>query len=1251
MSRRGLLMLLVASAALLALAASATAQTDPPGIGEDWVVKDFTYYNSDHLLTGNLSVESNGRLQLDAMTLTMAPERDGALTISVEAGSTLELTNVSILSNNPNRHFWFECRGPVIIRDCDIRDVASNDRDWDAWDEIAGGVQIYDGSSILVDSEFHDSQRINVYVYGCDPIIRNCEFYNSEYVSTFEDDDYSYEVGYVYGFYTDATGLYLAEASPNITGCTFRNNGLYTSAYPFYNPSYYYNVVMTWGRGILAYESAPNITDCYIQNNGEQPLRRNVAGITQEFYDRPFYYSDGITEGGVVCIGSQAHPRIVRCNIIANDVFGIFGMDGGYPALVESCYVTNNRYVREVSPGQSIVFSPSAGIQVDDGSGTMYVANSSFKENAVYANIWMNGPSLDLFNYSNSNNAVTGAYNIYLASGRHYFEKSFFDGDSRSEVDRNIYISSSGNQAPRVRMEDCVIYGGRYGVYCGSYQGSYVYIANSTIRDNSQATFFVYTANIDCVNCTIPSLRIDGYAYGRGAMVRIMYFLDIYVTWQNDLEIPGAFVQVFNATKDFVYGGITDENGTVLDLVVPSKIIQVNRGSQNEFSNSPLYLNAYSAGLYSIEYKEVFIENSEAFIVIEDETEPTIYVFTPGQGFAQNDRMLEVRGMCTDVGAGVHNTSVSIDGETWELAGAAEKSWNTVLNLTEGTYTIYVRAYDKAGNNIVEKVENVIIDLSPPMLEVLDPVKQVWFTSQTNYTLRGKVIGQVSLTINRQRVDVMPDGSWETTQEIHSGSNDFHLEAIDHVGNVHTIMKSIVRDSTVPKLILTSPEEGTWTNISQEEVKGITELGATIRVNGEPIQTFDGRFATTIYLTEGINDVFVEAIDKANNIMRVVRRVHLDSIPPQVRVESPQGDMMVTDRLLPIRGTIDDPSVQHVIVNGLLVPVVDMAFDKEFRLDEGLNTINIEVWDKARNYVSRTYRIVLDTTPPLLDIQEPGLRLETRDPTVRIRGLVDVDATLYMWADPLHEDFDLIDLIRLQNTFRYDELPLVPGLNMIHIEAEDDVGNTAHLLLEVVYDLEPPELIISPVVETTTSELVTVSGLLKDGNEVRIRGVPAVLGPNGGFEESVHLEKGLNAIEVEAFDIAGNQLTVVVNVTRTSVEPPTEGIMGAGLGLSIGLVIVMLVIGLLIVYPGVSSGAIEPAAMGQEPIIVTEEDDQAPAPGPAVMAPPETPPPPEAPPRTSSDPTPPDRPRRPLPPPPPPEDGEEPTVPPKPPWR
>jgi len=1257
----------------MALAISASAQTDPPSSG-DWVVEDNTLWDKDLVLTGNLTVNSSGLLRLDNMTLTMSGPVDGGLTIWVESGSALELINVNVLSSSGDVHYWFICEGRVRIDRSDVRDAASNAARWSSWDSIRGGVQIYDGSSVLVNSKFHDNQRINVYVSGCSPTIDRCEFYNSEYVESYTAYSYHYEIStYANQYYTDATGLYLESADPNITRCTFRDNGLRSSALPYYSTSYSRNLVLTYGRGILAHDSSPNITSCEFRTNGDQPNDRSVEGVQQQFREYDYLFYIGPAQGGLVCVGT-AHPVVVGSQFLTNDLFGIYGIEGGYPNLVESSRIEGNRYIRGSS-----VYSPSAGIQVDAGSGTMTVANTTAGGNYVLANIYTDSVSVRLINFTNTNNVVNNAYNIYVGGSSNYFEDCHLSGSPGLQV--NVYISYNRNgQAIKARFESCELNGGDYGIYVGNWNGATITLANSSIANTGQYTFYLQSTTVDCINSTLAPLRIQSYSWGRGSTVRIMFYLEIRVQWQNDQAIPGAFVQVYNSSGDFVFGGIADKNGTIGPFLLASRTIMVSSGSEIDISNSPLKMNAYSAGLRSKDVETLFSRNligkNAVLIEIKDDKAPTIYVFTPQDGHSQNGTALEVRGMSTDVGAGIKATYVSIDskdGPWGEPIAGAEQTWSKVLVMTEGVHVIWIKSIDQADNAAIKNITGVNIDLTPPALEVTDPVKATWYTSRSNYTIRGRVNGQVTLYVNRQLVEVATDGTWESRQEIHSGTNEFMITANDHVGNTWVVHKTIISDNTIPKLILTSPEEGMWTNSSQIEVKGITELGATIRVNGDPQPTFDGRFATNIYLTEGLNRIIVEAVDRANNVERVERIVRLDSIPPLLRLESPRSDMLVSERYLPVSGTIDDPSVSDVIINGLLVPVVDQRFYKEFRLDEGDNPIFIEVWDHASNYVSRSYNVVLDTTPPALVLLEPEMDLATRDPTVRIRGTVDANVNLLLWGEPQHDDFDLINLVRLSNTFRYDQYPLVRGVNTIHLYAEDEVGNVARMTLHVTYDLEPPTIILSPVAPRTSNEVITISGLLMGGSDLRINNVPGVLGPNGEFTESVHLEGGKNEIKVVALDSAGNRAESIVNVTRKAVEEPAEGILGAPVAFSLVLVIVMLAIGMAIVYPGVSGGSIEPEGMVGEPIIVDEhgevvsgkEPDPARAPPqrpPRRRRPPEQkdgrrPPPPEhrRPPPERRGPPPEGHEHRRPPPPPPPEAPEQPPkkegVPPKPPWR
>jgi hypothetical protein len=1173
---RMLLLSLLAVAVVAVLAAVATAQIDPPGAGQDWVItNDVTVVSNQNVhVDGSVYVNTSSRLTLRNLTLTMDPASDGETGIYVEAGSRITLINVVVRSAASTNHYWFEIRGIGNITNCEIRDVASNMAGHDKWDTIVGGVQIYDSNTTVAGTKVHDCQRIAMYVEGANPLIRDCEFHSTEYAYTDKETDvYIYVLGF-YGYYSimwsDATGLFLSSASPVIERCTFRNNGIASSALGHYttdsNPSF----LETWGRGILCFDSSPRIGNCTFNDNGLQPTDQVVDGYTVIYHDG-LRYDELPAEGGLACVGNSA-PTVNWSSFSNNNLFGIVG-SSGYPVVINHTVVTGTHHLRRNPDGSGNIFSPSAGIYVEGTGGNLVIDSVTMASNLVYSNMRIRGPTTLINNYTNTNNVVNNAFNIELWDGTHTIANSTLHGDG---YQANIYASSNGG-TPKILVRDSKLLAGLYSM-ATSWNGMAATIVNSTLSGGETGAFYLYQSTVDCIDCpTISPERADGYTYGGGSIVRIMYHASFQVRWQNGEPVKAAFLQVKNATQEFLYGGITNDTGMLGPVVLTSKTWLLTGGRMSIYSNSPIYAQAFASGLQSVQKSYVFTgpQLYPFAISIYDTKDPEIYIFSPTEGYAQNSTNISVYGMCLDIGAGVRDVQFAFDGGAWQVPTGLE-SWSGWAILAEGRHQLVVRTEDWAGNVVNRVVKSVVIDLTPPQLEVLDPVKDVWYSSAENYTVRGRTYDQSKLYVNGQLVDVAPDGMWAYNQELHSGKNEFTIRAVDRVGNVNEVLKTIVSDTSIPKLILTSPEDGMYTNISQVELKGITEVGAVVEINGEPIATYGGRFATTLFLTEGPNRLQVDAVDKAGNVMRVVRTVVLDSIPPVLRIESPLASGLVSTPVLDIRGTLDDATVSNVVVNGLLVPVVDLRFSKPFRLDEGLNVIVVEAWDKAMNYASRTFRITLDTRPPAMQVVEPSGDIVTREGTMQLRGRIEIGTKFVITGFPRTVDNDLV--IRLEDTFRYPEYTLVPGVNTITFEATDAVGNAVRIVRVVDYDLVPPQLILESLPLKTYREIIDVRGVVINGTSVTIDKLPVVIGTDGAFMQSVPLHSGMNPIVVKALDDAGNVQELQVNVTRLKEPEAPKGILGASPGASVALVIVMFVIGMAVLYPAFKARGEEPVA-------------------------------------------------------------------------
>jgi uncharacterized protein YfaP (DUF2135 family) len=1166
---RAALLGLAAALAVVALAAMASAQTDPPGAGEDWnITGDVTTVTAvDIHIDGNISVVSGSRLNLRNLMLTMDPAEDRLTTIFIEAGSTLTMYNVRVRSTDASRHFWFEVRGIANITGCDIRDLAGNEADRITYNNIVGGLQIYDSNTTLIDTDIHDCQRICVYVREANPLIKDCDMYNSEYVYTSTESQYVYLNPY-YGYYAfvylDATGLFLYGASPVVEHCTFNTNGIAQTAVGYYSSSSNPCFVETWGRGLLAADSSPYIGNCSFADNGLNPADRVIGGIQCIYQEGLYpYYDDTFPiEGGIGVVGTSA-PVINWTTISNSNLFGIVGKNAA-PAVINHTTISGASNVRG-----NTVSNPCGAIYFEStGGGACIIENVLMYANVVVANIYSEGPSLTLRNVTNADNRVSNGYNLYLGSGTHTLNNCTLDGRASGGGDpmmTNILLYGWQGQNKLV-IWDSKIYGAEYALYT---QGSASITAyNSTLTSSGTFVFYLYGTNVDCIDCiqVFPE-RATGYSWGGASTVRIMYHVAFEVKWQSEDPVSHAFLQVKNSTGEFIYGGITGLDGGLGPIILTAKVLLVSGTSTMTVSNTPIYAQAYSSGLQSVQYKFDFTGKhvDPAYrVTIYDTKDPEIYIFAPVDGRAYGSTNLSVYGMCIDIGSGVLIVDVQADSGTWHTTEGTE-TWSVFLELAEGKHLIVVRAEDRAGNIVLKQLRSVTIDLTPPELEILDPVKDTWYASSLNYTLRGYTRGQTQLTVNGRIVEVEPDGYWSSAWELNSGSNEFTIRSTDIVGNYKEVVKVIVRDSTVPKLILTSPTDGSWTNISQVEVKGITEVGATVYVNGEPVPTYSGRFASTLFLTEGDNRITVDAVDRAGNILRLMRTVVLDSVPPVLRIESPLGSGMVADRTLDIRGSLDDDTISNIVVNGLLVPVEGLRFQKSFRLEEGLNLVTVEAWDRAQNYASRTFRITLDTLSPMLQVIEPDGDIVTRASTLDMRGRVEVGVTFHITGSPNAIDNDLVT--RLEDTFRFTNYVLRPGTNTLTYEAEDAVGNVARVVRTVQYDLEPPELLLTAVPATTYREIIELSGVLRNGSSVSVDRVPVVVEADGSFVQSVHLVPGDNAITVSALDEAGNEAVRIVNVTRASVPEPPRGILGAGPGASIALVVVMLVIGLAVLYP------------------------------------------------------------------------------------
>lgn len=200
----------------------------------------------------------------------------------------------------------------------------------------------------------------------------------------------------------------------------------------------------------------------------------------------------------------------------------------------------------------------------------------------------------------------------------------------------------------------------------------------------------------------------------------------------------------------------------------------------------------------------------------------------------------------------------------------------------------------------------VYSDLAAPELEIVSPTEGSYLNTQTlnievTYSDAGLGVKEGTLELLLDGNSLAASCSYDednatcTTGAILEGPHSLSATIEDLAGNVSEPADvSFTVDVTPPVITITTPGDDAHTNQSSITVNGALNESATLSVNGETVavnadQTFSHG---PIPLTEGVNQLSVNATDLAGNQSQVIRSVTLDTEVPA----APNGDLIgITD--------------------------------------------------------------------------------------------------------------------------------------------------------------------------------------------------------------------------------------------------------------------------------------------------------------------------------------------------------------------
>lgn len=206
------------------------------------------------------------------------------------------------------------------------------------------------------------------------------------------------------------------------------------------------------------------------------------------------------------------------------------------------------------------------------------------------------------------------------------------------------------------------------------------------------------------------------------------------------------------------------------------------------------------------------------------------------------------------------------------------KLYTGPFDVPDGVKTLYYYAVDKYQNTEPQKTLAFKVDTVPPTITVTSPANNSVLSTKT-FNITGRTEAGATLTINGVSVSLQPDGSFVHTATI-SGATSFTLIAEDVAGNTATFVLSVSLDTTPPTLTVNEPKAFTDIHTQFVTVKGVTEKGAKVKVNGVEVDVDPntGAFQYVVTLVNaGLNSIEVTSEDIAGNV--TTARIPVNFIP------------------------------------------------------------------------------------------------------------------------------------------------------------------------------------------------------------------------------------------------------------------------------------------------------------------------------------------------------------------------------------
>jgi predicted nucleic acid-binding Zn-ribbon protein len=311
----------------------------------------------------------------------------------------------------------------------------------------------------------------------------------------------------------------------------------------------------------------------------------------------------------------------------------------------------------------------------------------------------------------------------------------------------------------------------------------------------------------------------------------------------------------------------------------------------------------------------------------------------------------------------------------------------------------------------------------------------------------------------------------------------------------------------------------------------------------------------------------------ASDMFAIPVTIHVDLDQPAIEGVSPDvGSTIGTESLVLTFDVVDASgsyvsdvnwSSIEVLVDGLWdiypsspmmqISPPEVTVRLPFTLSEGQHTITIWAADNWGNSASYGGSITIDSVIEKFTADWADM---TSNATIQNGATVaSISVMLRGYTDP----YAVVDLVMPGGTYSttadaggyYEIVPvdLVRGLNVGSVTTTN-LGGVSATMTKVIYSDTYCTLWVMDIESPTSDPDVIVVGMTEPGATVMVDLVPILVNPDGTFSYPYTLGEGMNTIEVDATDAAGNANQVIMHV-ELDTTPPSLVIAGPADGTNV----------------------------------------------------------------------------------------------------